>query len=1334
MSQEEIKLGCLSDDSNIKQYIQTELMPKVFHDIPMNVLNVGALSLINEYMSQALEQQSFTSTFYFNESFITKAILPDSIYSEAAIFNIGYAFATASSCQFLLELRIEDLRKNATLNASNGLMEFVLDKDTKFNLSNGSVYSLDYDILVQFKDYTIRNAAGEVVSKSGWNVQYTNMENATNSVATNKNPYILYRVTDIWLCLMVQANEYERESHLVVNNTTNNIPNEDAVFTCNNHIAGFDIKYNDPKTGAHYLPKDHILPIHSSVNDMEPYVHYIMDNPQTIRFIFQLNGNRRFVPSLNSSYEIIIYTCHGKAANFTAFKQDEQPLVITASNRYTNNANVTKAAFVISPSMGGVDIGTTDTVRRETIEAYNTANVISTDHDLDEYFKTFFFKNVLYPFFFKRRDDPWGRIWSGYVALKDTDDYIFRTNTLHANIPYEVLYNNNDNTMSSNEMIIPPGWIWTYGDASNRYTVMPYTQGDGKTVETAKTLANISEKFVFSNPFGIRIQKTPFAIGYFSPWVSTSVTTTNIPMIDRNVATDDALQDMSYVYHASPITTDIERTYAENYYHITTVISPTISSWIDGSDLVSYVRTNAVAPVFSNNMWIYFKKPLDLYAGLIPMLPLVAGNGYLSFDPEKTYFCVTNKNRLDNDTWALSDIWIEDQTAVDPKKVLLPITGEVSGLLGSDTLWGDNGKWRGHEVYASGDVSIGLYPTPTAAEPIVFSQVANQNYYELKLNQAAADGAIVKMVVSMVTDTTLTKYREETLVKIGKSWEPNIYINLYFANGLNRTFTITNAANVYTPYEYEQVGEGQYEFDLNNIGADGIILYADMKPAPDSGAVAYYRIPFSEVGEEESLFYVSNTLLPVEENNLRVVLQAYINGALTGYTEMQPVARESDGSYTFDTKMYPLNQLVDIDNRINIASTTNGGGSWISAVPGTVVNIDATHPELKMLILVRSSDETRDSDIRIGDSYTGFRLVDQYSIDDVSLVQELKEMRSVVNFGESSVPTEAQMALYKAMLSLNVYDESNGNMWTIVDYAYKRMNGVTPTMTFNQLKTIASTTKQALDEYLEEYVEIVQPTVPNEMVLICSKLMVIINDETTTGNDIDWEGVWTVLNVYDQSVNAAFVSVNVNGHLEVQLVPFVEYTLMNSERFPSFVSSATKVHYALEPVIMKRLEGNNYLDCKLIATYGLPHSYTADIDYGRDIDWPDLNVQIEFDVRLFNASLASNTIMELRTIIKNYFHRLTNIHTAADAVSMDNNIYISHIIQQMEEHPNVAYLRFVGWYTNDRNKPNGEFKGPDVQGIVQKWKSLDVFPQDELERFTPELFTLEDESIVLNII
>ena len=149
---EEIMLNNYSDDSRIKQYIQNVLMPQVFKNIPITTLNAGGFSIFSEYMSQAIENMSFTSSFYFNESFITKAVLPDSIYSEAAIFNIGYAFATPSSCNFLLELKIEDIIANAKLNADTGLFEFILDKDTRFNLSNGSVYSLDYDILIQFKN------------------------------------------------------------------------------------------------------------------------------------------------------------------------------------------------------------------------------------------------------------------------------------------------------------------------------------------------------------------------------------------------------------------------------------------------------------------------------------------------------------------------------------------------------------------------------------------------------------------------------------------------------------------------------------------------------------------------------------------------------------------------------------------------------------------------------------------------------------------------------------------------------------------------------------------------------------------------------------------------------------------------------------------------------------------------------------------------------------------------------------------------------------------------------------------------------------------------------
>lgn len=211
-----------------------------------------------------------------------------------------------------------------------------------------------------------------------------------------------------------------------------------------------------------------------------------------------------------------------------------------------------------------------------------------------------------------------------------------------------------------------------------------------------------------------------------------------------------------------------------------------------------------------------------------------------------------------------------------------------------------------------------------------------------------------------------------------------------------------------------------------------------------------------------------------------------------------------------------------------------------------------------------------------------------------------------------------------------------------------------------------------------------------------------------------------------------FESVNINSGMTIQLVPLVEYTLMNSERFESFVNSFTNVHKAIEPVIFKRLEGNNYLDCKLLATYGLPHSYTSDINDKQY--WPSLSVQLEFDCHLFNINLTTNTIAELKLLIKNYFNRLTNVHTAADMISMDNNIYVSHIIQQMESHENVAYCRFKGWYTNEKNIPNGNYMDANYQGIIQKYESIDKFPKKELESYVPEMYVLSDDSIIINII
>ena len=162
MADTPVILNNYSDDSQIKAFMNTELAVRVFHNIPLNVLNSGMFSLTTEYISQITEQLSFTSAFYFNESFITKAILPDSIYAEASIFNIGYSFATPASSNFLLELRIADIMNNAVYNAV--VMEKVAEMDLKTLILNPKAEMKQY---VLDKHYWRKHGANAYYGQEG---------------------------------------------------------------------------------------------------------------------------------------------------------------------------------------------------------------------------------------------------------------------------------------------------------------------------------------------------------------------------------------------------------------------------------------------------------------------------------------------------------------------------------------------------------------------------------------------------------------------------------------------------------------------------------------------------------------------------------------------------------------------------------------------------------------------------------------------------------------------------------------------------------------------------------------------------------------------------------------------------------------------------------------------------------------------------------------------------------------------------------------------------------------------------------------------------------------
>lgn len=40
----------------------------------------------------------------------------------------------------------------------------------------------------------------------------------------------------------------------------------------------------------------------------------------------------------------------------------------------------------------------------------------------------------------------------------------------------------------------------------------------------------------------------------------------------------------------------------------------------------------------------------------------------------------------------------------------------------------------------------------------------------------------------------------------------------------------------------------------------------------------------------------------------------------------------------------------------------------------------------------------------------------------------------------------------------------------------------------------------------------------------------------------------------------------------------------------------------------------------------------------------------------------------------------------------------------------------------------------ETQAIVKKWKDIESMPTQELERYVPEMFVLDDDNIIINIL
>ena len=584
-----------TNNFDVKEYIQEKLIPEAFPQIPMNKLNLGFTGVISEYMAQTIEDVQGEASLMLNEAFITKAVLPSSIYADAAVYELGYRFAKPSVCSFAIELWLDHVIENSEPVSHTSTYRYILDRDTKIVLGDNG-YKFDYDIII---DHTFING------KRVYNVYYDMSEK--NSISDITNKYIKHQVTNNgWLVLFIDMKEFDRTTDEV--SITDNIitTNSDIKINWIKQIAGLDIIYISPQ-GQRLEMK--VKPEYTD-EEVEPFCWYHFTDDNEIALSFSSNAGY-WAPEFNSKIEYTIYTTLGKSGNFTSYDRNSGLPVKKTGERYPYNDDTEMVALCYSGSTGGADRGDIEQLRNDIIVARNTVDVLSTDRDLELWFENFGRIYGSKAKFFKRRDDPSGRLFSQFLAIMD-GTYIYPTNTLGITVKQNEFDYVNSSNGNNEEFIIKPGHLWEY-DGESRNTLKMIEGIDGMAMITDDALPTIGTErpYMFVNPFFIKIHKNPTTSVMYNYLINHTSWPENEPV------------NTECFYQFQLATFSIERTISSKYnnmYHLEVVCVPVITT----DTTVKYIAgIGDDYPVSGNNMRLILitRTATDGETGYIEMIP-----------------------------------------------------------------------------------------------------------------------------------------------------------------------------------------------------------------------------------------------------------------------------------------------------------------------------------------------------------------------------------------------------------------------------------------------------------------------------------------------------------------------------------------------------------------------------------------------------------------------------------------------------------------------------------------------------------------------------------------
>lgn len=419
-----------SDNFSIKDMALNKIGPKYFSEVDLSALNVGALGFTMEQIANITEDSFNASSLLMNEAFPQHAKIPENIHSHAALFQLNNTFTPCAKCSFIMMIEQNDVIKHGVQSKGLGnstTYTMYIDRRSTFSVE-GIPFTLDYDIIVTAN--TVQNDPN-IIDNYNFSAKY-DMTQGENCISELVDPYLKIRKTaNGFLIIQFTAHQVERTeiTDTIISNTKINYPVMN--YTFNGELAGFDIFYKAPGDKS-WRQLDKALKF--SLPLTTDFCYYTLTDENELEISFSTK-DKYFQPAFNSELRIVLYTTMGKKGNFETYTGNNIT-VETNSDTFEYNGKITIAVKPMSDSSGGADKLGLDALQALSVEGYSTANEISTETDIMQYFYNYKYRYGTEILVIKRRDDVTERLFSAFLIIK-RDNYIFPTNTVHMNLRNE---------------------------------------------------------------------------------------------------------------------------------------------------------------------------------------------------------------------------------------------------------------------------------------------------------------------------------------------------------------------------------------------------------------------------------------------------------------------------------------------------------------------------------------------------------------------------------------------------------------------------------------------------------------------------------------------------------------------------------------------------------------------------------------------------------------------------------------------------------------------------------------------------------------------------------